>query len=164
MTSRRLRLVAPWLAMAAVLGVALILGAARPTPSPRPAQRAAAIEAQLRCPSCQDVSVADSSAPIAVAIRGIVEQQVAAGRGTASIEAFLVSRYGQDILLRPPASGGIGTVWIVPLAAFALALAGLGGFFWRRRRLAPATVTDDDRMAVERALAERSTADAVPGR
>lgn len=165
MNRRRLRLLAPWLAMAVILAVAFTLGARRPAPAPTAAQRAAAIESQLRCPSCEDVSVADSSAPVAVAIKAIVEQRVAAGQGSAAIEAFLVSRYGEDILLRPPTNGGISAVWIVPLIFLVAGLAGLGAFFWRRRRCpAPAAVSDEERSAVERALAERAVADAPAGR
>lgn len=163
MSARRARLVGPWLAMAVVLAVALSLGARHPAPAPSRAQRAASIEAQLRCPSCEDVSVADSSAPVAVAIKGIVEQRVAAGQSTSAIEAFLVSRYGEDILLRPPAHGGVATVWLVPLVALAVALVALAGFFWRRRRTTPVTVEEADRLAVERALTGRATADAASG-
>ena len=151
---------AAWLVLAVVLAAALAVGAHRPAPAPGPAQRAAALDASLRCPSCQDVSVADSSAPTAVAIRGIVAARVAAGHSDASIEAFLVSRYGPDILLRPPASGGVGAVWFVPIVAVPVALAVLGAFLWRRRRVATGAPSEDDRRLVEAALAGRGPAGA----
>ena len=149
---------AAWAVLGLVLAVSLVVGARHPSPAPGPAQRAAALEANLRCPSCQDVSVADSSAPTALAIRRIVSSQVAAGASDASIDAFLVSRYGPGILLRPPASGGIGAVWFVPIVAVPGALAVLGVFFWRRRRVRLVTPSDDDRLLVEAALAGRGAA------
>lgn len=145
-----------WGALAVVLAVSLALGAHRPSPAPGPAQRAAALDAQLRCPSCEDVSVANSSAATAVAIRRIVAARVAAGQSDAAIESFLVSRYGPGILLRPPASGGIGAVWFVPVVAVPGALAVLGVFLWRRRRTAPGVVSEDDRRLVDAALAGRA--------
>ena len=155
----RARTWAPWLAMALVLGVALAVGASRPGAAPTPAQRASTLDAQLRCPSCEDVSVADSSAAAAVAIRGIVERRIADGQSDARIEAFLVSRYGQDILLRPPASGGTGAVWIAPLVVAAVALSIAAVFLWRRRRAQPEDVSAGDRLLVEQALAQRATAE-----
>ncbi len=156
MTAPRWRLWAPWLAMALVLSVALALGASRPGPARTVAQRAAVLDAQLRCPSCEDVSVADSSAPTAVAVRAIVSQRLRAGESDGQIEDFLVSRYGPDILLRPPDTGATSAVWIVPVAAVVLALGGLGVFFWRRRRGAPVPVAAEDRTLVDQALAQRA--------
>jgi len=156
MTAWRRRVWAPWLAMAVVLSVALAVGASRPAPPPSATQRAAAIDAQLRCPSCEDVSVADSSAPTAVAVRAIVLQRVRAGQRDAQIEDFLVSRYGPDILLRPPARGATSAVWIVPVVVVVVAAGGLGAFFWRRRRRPPEPVGSEDRSLVDHALAERA--------
>ena len=147
----------PWLAMAVVLAVALALGARHPGPSASPSQRAAAIDAQLRCPSCEDVSVAQSSAPAAVAIRHIVAARVASGQSDADVEAYLVSRYGAGILLRPPVSGGTSALWVLPVAAVAVGAGGLAVFFWRRRRVVPAEPSPEDQLLVEGALADRGT-------
>lgn len=154
--AKRRRLLATWLALAVALAVALFIGASPRARVPSAAQRAQALETQLRCPSCEDVSVADSSAAVAVAIKGIVEHRVAEGQSDAAIEAFLVSRYGEGILLRPPASGATAAVWVVPLVAVVVALVALAGFLWRRRRLEAVTVSDQDHLEVERALAERA--------
>ncbi len=143
-----------WGAMVVVLVVALVIGASPRTGTPTLAQRAAAIEANVKCPSCEGISVAQSSSSTAVAIRQVVAQQLRAGQSDGAIDAFLVSRYGEGILLRPPASGGTSTVWIVPLLAIAGAVGALGTFFWRRRRLPAAVVAEDDRAVVARARAE----------
>jgi cytochrome c-type biogenesis protein CcmH len=144
---------ASWGVLAVVLAVALAIGASRPGSSPSPSQRAAAIDAGLRCPSCEDISVADSSAATAVAIRELVAQRVHQGQSTGQIEGFLESRYGASILLEPPASGLSAAVWIAPLVAVGVALVALGVLFWRRRRVESVSVRDEDRARVEAALA-----------
>jgi len=118
-----------------VLAGALVVGGGlfSSTP-PTNAQRAAAIDAQLRCPSCIDATVADSSASSAVAVRHEVAHLVAEGETAQQIDADLVSRYGQTILLRPPTSGLAAAVWVVPAVAGAVALGALVVVFWRRSR------------------------------
>ena len=101
------------------VGVALGLGASRAGPRPTPAQRADAIDALVRCPSCEGISVADSSASTAAAIRRAVAAASRAGQSDAQIDAFLVSRYGPGILLRPPVHGWTAWVWVLPPAAVA---------------------------------------------
>jgi len=140
-----------WVALGVAVVVALAFGSYRPGRQTA-AQRASAIEADLRCPSCEDISVADSSAATAVAIRQVVTTRVGEGESTAQIEGFLESRYGVGILLRPPTSGLSVAVWIVPLVAVALAAVGLGAFFWRRRGGELAPVAAEDRDLVEEAM------------
>jgi cytochrome c-type biogenesis protein CcmH len=152
---------AGWLVLAVVVAVALGLGASRGGAAATPAQRAASIDAMIRCPSCQDVSVEDSSASTALAIRQAVARRVRAGQSDAQIESFLVSRYGPAILLRPPAAGVTAWVWILPPIALVAAGAGVLTVFWRRRAASAASVSAEDRALVARALAERAV-DEVP--
>lgn len=115
------------LAVALVIGSGVVSGA-----KPTAAQRAAALETQIRCPSCDDISVAQSAASSAVAVRHEVASLVAAGETNAQIEARLVDQYGTSILLTPPASGLSAVIWVLPVVAGALALGGLAVLFWRR--------------------------------
>jgi cytochrome c-type biogenesis protein CcmH len=118
-----------------VLGVALVIGSGALDGAPTTtSQRAAAIEAGVRCPSCTDVSVADSDATTAIAVRHEILSMVAAGASTADIDQTLVSEYGQSILLVPPDSGGIPVLYVVPLVLGVGAVAGVGLLFWRRSR------------------------------
>ena len=118
-----------------VLGVALLIGSGVFDSSPQTvAQRAAGIEANVRCPSCTDVSVAQSNATTAIAVRNQIESMVAAGSSTADIDQTLVSEYGQTILLTPPDSGGIPLIWIIPLVLGVGAVSAVGVLFWRRSR------------------------------
>jgi len=118
-----------------VAAAALAVGSgAGSSAAPTPAARAAALEAQIRCPSCEDVSVAQSAAASAVAVRHEIAHLVAEGQSDRAIEARLVGQYGPSILLQPPDSGLSSLVWLLPLVAGIAAAAGLGAFFWRRSR------------------------------
>jgi cytochrome c-type biogenesis protein CcmH len=128
-----------------VLVVALVIGTGAFTSAPQTAaQRAAAIEAGVRCPSCTDVSVAQSNATTAIAVRHQIQSMVDAGRPTAAIDQVLVSEYGQTILLEPPDSGGIPLIYVVPLVLGAGALVGVGILFWRRTRQFDALRTPEE--------------------
>jgi cytochrome c-type biogenesis protein CcmH len=106
------------------------IGGGRQTPT----QRAQAIEAQVRCPSCEDLSVLDSSASVAVSVRHQIVHEIDAGWTDQRILDQLVARYGPSILLRPPTSGLTSLVWIVPAVAGAAALGAVGVLFYRRAR------------------------------
>ena len=116
-----------------VVAVALVIGSGVLSSKPQtPAQRAAAIESVVRCPSCIDVSVADSEETTALAVRHQIERQVAQGRSTSQIEQTLVDQYGPTILLEP--TDPFALIWIVPIVAGAGALLVIGVLFWRRSR------------------------------
>lgn len=118
-----------------VLGVALLVGSGAFDSSPQTvAQRAAVIEANVRCPACTDLSVAQSNSTTAIAVRHQIESLVASGSSTADIEQTLVAEYGQTILLTPPDSGGLPLIWIIPLVLGVGAVAAVGVLFWRRSR------------------------------
>ncbi len=117
-----------------VLAVALVIGSGVGRSHPTNTQRTEAIEAQIKCPSCEDLSVLDSSASAAVAVRHEIARQVAQGRTDQQIEDALAAQYGPTILLSPPTHGLTALVWVVPAVAGAAALATVGALFWRRGR------------------------------
>ena len=132
---RRVRGRASFVLALAVLAAALVVGSGvASSAAPTAAQRAAALETQIRCPSCEDVSVAQSSASSAIAVRHEVERLASAGMSDHAIEQRLVAQYGSSILLSPPDSGLSSLVWLLPLVAGLVAVGGLGVFFWRRSR------------------------------
>lgn len=143
-----------WVLLGAVLVVALVVGTVtRHASGPQtPTTKAAALDRELRCPSCDDESVAESSAASAAAIRQYVLASVEHGVSDSSIVSDLETRY-PGILLRPPASGVQGLVWFLPIGGFAVATCVVAAFFWRRhtRRevLAPG---EDDRRLVAAAM------------
>lgn len=85
---------------------------------------------QLRCVVCQNESVDDSQAEIAGDIRQIVRGQIASGRSDKQVIDYLVQRYGQFILLKPPFDPGNLALWLTPFAAV---LAG-GAYLWIKSR------------------------------
>jgi cytochrome c-type biogenesis protein CcmH/NrfF len=118
-----------------VVAVALIIGSGVLNGTPRTvAERAASIESVVRCPSCTDVSVAQSEESTALAVRHEIERDVAHGQSTTQIEHTLVSQYGSTILLEPPNTGGFSVIWVVPIALALVALVVVGTLFWRRSR------------------------------
>lgn len=144
----------PWLVLALVLVVALIVGT-RADGSPKTLdERTLAIAREVRCPTCESQSSADSNAPASEAIRNEIRDQLEAGRSPGQIRGFLVSRFGSDILLKPRSSGVAGLVWAIPVAVLVLALAGLTFAFrrWKRQSRIVAA-SDADRLIVDRALA-----------
>jgi formate-dependent nitrite reductase complex subunit NrfG len=124
-----------WLRIAlplVVLAVALVIGSGVLSSKPQTTtQRADSIESVVRCPSCIDVSVAQSEESTAIAVRHEIERLVADGRSTDQIKAKLVSQYGPTILLEP---SGFPIVWVVPIVLGAGALGIIGVLFWRRSR------------------------------
>lgn len=144
----------PWAGLAVALVVALFIGSGTRSGPETVAQRVDHISQDVRCPSCTGLSVAESDAPTAVAIRQLITARVEAGRSDASIEADLVRSYGSGILLSPPAHGVSAVVWVVPILAGAAGVIGLVVVF-RRRRLRQGSewqASEEDRALVERAL------------
>ncbi|HTE67082.1 MAG TPA: cytochrome c-type biogenesis protein CcmH [Candidatus Binatia bacterium] len=132
------------LALAAVAALQLVV----PRAPPSAAEQARAIAAELRCPDCQALSVAESRTAAAAAIRAEIAEQLAAGRSANEIRQHFVARYGDWILLTPtdPLAW-----WLPPVALFAGAA--LFGWWWIRGRrssvAAPARpVSDADRRRV----------------
>jgi cytochrome c-type biogenesis protein CcmH len=135
-----------------VLAVCLVL-ATRSGPV-GPAERAQRLDAQLRCPVCEGLSVADSPSSTARAMAADVAQRVAAGQSDEEIRQYYVDRYGPGILLAP--SGVPGSVAVgLPLAVSAAAAAGLAVALARRRggRARPAAAEDEELVARLRAAA-----------
>ncbi|MGD0720797.1 MAG: cytochrome c-type biogenesis protein [Roseiarcus sp.] len=103
--------------------------------------RARALSGELRCMVCQNQSIDDSDAPLARDIRLLIRERIAKGESNEAVRAFLVSRYGDFILLKPPFEPRTLLLWggaPLVLAAGALAL-WLGT---RRRAPAPAPLSE----------------------
>ena len=82
-------------------------------------ERARGIDGQLRCPTCEGLSIADSPATSATQMRALVREQLAAGASDDAVRAFFVARYGRWILLDPPFGGVDLVLWLAPAAIVA---------------------------------------------
>jgi cytochrome c-type biogenesis protein CcmH len=71
---------------------------------------------ELRCTVCQNQSLADSDAPLAQDLRDEIHSMVVAGRSDDEIKTFLVERYGDFVLYRPPMQGNTLALWALPVA------------------------------------------------
>ncbi|HXT09112.1 MAG TPA: cytochrome c-type biogenesis protein [Roseiarcus sp.] len=111
--------------------------------------RARALSAQLRCLVCQNESIDESDADLARDIRLLIRRRIVEGQSNPQIRAFLVSRYGDFILLKPPFKLSTALLWFsAPLAFLAGALGVWAAI--RRRPAPPAPLSADE----ERRLAE----------
>lgn len=114
---------APWLLMAVVVACSLIVAATGDRSPRSEADRIDAVSSEVRCPTCRGQSVRESNAPAAQAIRGEIARRVRAGEDDGAIRAYLVSRYGEQVLLNPPRSGVGALVWALPAAVLVIAAA-----------------------------------------
>ena len=121
---------------------------------PKQEARAREISENLRCLVCQNQSIDDSNADLARELRLLVREQVSAGKTNTQVTDYLVSRYGDFILLKPPVNARTALLWIAPFAT--LAFAGVMVLARARRRaaaaLAPSPLTDEERRRLDAAL------------
>lgn len=122
-------------------------------------KRARDLSAELRCLVCQNQSIDDSSAPLARDLRLVVRERLVAGDSNEQVMTYVVQRYGEFILLRPPFRFATLLLWLTPLVALAGGLAWMLVGWRRRSRLggvaATAPLSDDERKALERVLDQR---------
>jgi cytochrome c-type biogenesis protein CcmH len=76
--------------------------------------RARNLQRQLRCLVCQGESIDESGSPFADDVRHLVRQQIADGRSDQQIQDFLVARYGDFILMKPPLQPNTWLLWLTP--------------------------------------------------
>lgn len=132
---RRAYLTAGALAGLLLVATLLLVMAARQREPSTLNDRVRTVAMQLRCPICQGESVYDSPSGLAQSMRSVIRNQLQHGRTPAQMETYFTRRYGQWILLAPPASG-IGTlVWLGPplVVLLGFALVGYLIFRWSRR-------------------------------
>lgn len=97
-----------------------------------PVQEAAArdIMKDLRCLVCQNQSIEDSDADLARDLRALVRERIAAGDSPDQVKSYLVQRYGEWVLLRPPFSTRTAVLWLGPGLVLVVAIL----ILWRTRR------------------------------
>jgi cytochrome c-type biogenesis protein CcmH len=96
--------------------------------------RARALSRELRCMVCQNQSIDDSDAPLARDLRVLVRERITKGDSDDQVIGFLVSRYGEFVLLKPPFEWHTAILWLTPL--FAVLVGAITMFAAIRRRRA----------------------------
>lgn len=140
-----------WLLVAAAAAVVVVAALAARGGGGEPTtidDRVQSISAGLRCPVCQNLSVADSPSRLAREMRAEIESQLRAGRTDDEVRGFFVDRYGEWVLLEPRSL----LPFLVPVAAVALGIGGWAVVVRRRPRRADEEVSDADRRRIEREL------------
>jgi len=107
------------------------------------------ITGELRCLVCQNQTIADSHADLAVDLREQVREMLKKGMTADQIRAYMTDRYGDFVLYRPPFKGGTAVLWLGPGVLLAVALAALVLVIRRRSQLPddqfePDPALDDD--------------------
>jgi cytochrome c-type biogenesis protein CcmH len=127
--------VAPLVA-AALLALAVTVGAGgEASAAPVRDEDVQAIASQLRCVVCQNLSVADSPSEMAQQMRGLIRERLASGERPEQVMDYFTQRYGEWVLLAPPARGLNLLLWLAPFGAVVagLALVVTLARRWRRR-------------------------------
>lgn len=109
--------------------------------NPKLEARAVALQKQLRCLVCQGESLDESNAPLAADLRRLIRKRISEGYSNEEIKSYLVSRYGDFILMKPPLMTETYALWFGPLIVLAIAGTIAAVVVVRARRRAQATAS-----------------------
>ncbi|MGL5448116.1 MAG: cytochrome c-type biogenesis protein [Rhabdaerophilum sp.] len=154
--SRRAALALPFLAGA---GVALAVQPGEQLADPAQEARARKLSAELRCLVCQNQSIDDSDAELARDLRRLVRERISAGESDRTIRQFLVARYGEFVLLRPPVNTKTILLWSLPALGLVAGVWIAASVFRKRKAVleAPAApLGADEQAALDALLDERN--------
>jgi cytochrome c-type biogenesis protein CcmH len=85
-------------------------------------ERVTALSTELRCLVCQNQTLADSNAPLAVDLRNTIREQLAKGASEREVVDFMTARYGDFVLYRPPLKASTVLLWVGPFVFLALGI------------------------------------------
>jgi len=140
----RLRLTIAAALLAVLATDAAAIDASEPFDDPQKQARYEALIREVRCLVCQNESIADSNAPLAADLRREVRSQMRAGADDAEILEFLIERYGDFVVYRPPLRPRTLLLWAAPLLLLVI-----GGFIFVRVLRARAGGRLDDELPAE---------------
>ncbi|MDX1710265.1 MAG: cytochrome c-type biogenesis protein [Rhodovibrionaceae bacterium] len=128
-------------------------------------QRAREISKNIRCVVCQNESIDTSNADLAKDMRVLIRERIQAGDSNAEVKAYLVERYGDYVLLKPPVRPATYLLWFGPLAVLLLGAAGVAVYFRRRPSFseassAAAPLTSEEEKRLHELLDDPNEADA----
>ncbi|OGA12774.1 MAG: hypothetical protein A3H33_09365 [Betaproteobacteria bacterium RIFCSPLOWO2_02_FULL_65_20] len=121
-------------------------------------KRVTTLAQDLRCLVCQNQTIADSNAPLAIDLKNQIREKIGQGMSNDQIVDYMVQRYGDFVLYRPPVKATTIALWFGPAAILLLGLVVLFRYLARRRREQPADVPLTDAES-ERARALLGTTD-----
>jgi cytochrome c-type biogenesis protein CcmH len=130
---------------ALVFNIAHAADSALGTDDPALEKRVMELSENLRCLVCQNQTIADSPAELAKDLKKQIREKMQQGMSDRDIIDYMVARYGDFVLYRPPLKGTTMLLWFGPLLFFAAGLAALFYRVSRRRKDAAAKLSDADR-------------------
>jgi cytochrome c-type biogenesis protein CcmH len=135
----------PWALLVVVVVTCLSVAAFGSRAAPTAQDRVSNVSRTIKCPACAGESVAESNAPASQEIRADIASRIQAGETDDEIRSYYVSRWGQEILLTPSASGVNALVWLLPVVALAIAVGFLVIVFrrWSQEPSAHASAADE---------------------
>ncbi len=107
---------------ASLLALALVAGLAAAQADPALEKRVTGLAHELRCLVCQNQTIADSNAPLAVDLRNQIREQLQQGASEQDVIDFMVARYGDFVLYRPPLKFTTIALWAGPFLLLALGI------------------------------------------
>ena len=132
-----------------VLGNALAVQPDEVLKDPALEARARALSKDIRCLVCQNQSIDDSNADLARDLRILVRERLVAGDSDTEVLDYLIARYGDFVMLKPPFKGSTYILWFGPLLVFVLAAIGLAVYFRRRQTEFAGAGDDSGRLSSE---------------
>ena len=129
------------------VGVAWGQAAEVASANPETERRMKHLAEELRCLVCQNQTIADSNAALAVDLRNQIRGQIAAGRDDTQIRDYMVARYGDFVLYRPPFKATTALLWLGPVLLLAFGAVIYALTIRRRKALADAPAPSDKRRA-----------------
>ena len=137
----------------ALLAWSAIAGEAQPVAAdPVLEARVQALSEELRCLVCQNQTLADSHAELAVDLKNQVREMLQKGLSDREVIDYMVTRYGDFVLYRPPVKGSTWLLWFGPFVLFAVALGALFFKIRQRREMAVRELTADEHAAAQQLL------------
>ena len=97
-------------------------------------KRARAINKELRCVVCQNQSIDDSDAPLAKDLRMLVRANLIEGKTDQEVIDYVVSRYGDFVLLKPPVKGATIPLWLGPILFFIIGMFAIVRHFKKQKK------------------------------
>lgn len=125
-----------------VAGPSLAIDTEEPFDDPTLQARYDQLIEEFRCLVCQNQAIADSNATLAADLRREIHRMLSDGMSDAEITTFLVERYGDFVLYRPPVKPATWLLWAAPVVF--IVIGAFVAFFILRRRILPATEADSD--------------------
>jgi cytochrome c-type biogenesis protein CcmH len=122
-------------------------------------QRVMHLAEELRCLVCQNQTIADSHAGLAIDLKKEIREQFRAGRSDAQVMGYMVERYGDFVLYRPPVKATTALLWYGPFALLAFGAAAAVVIVRRRRPTTdPSTLSEEQRQRAVALLADEPEA------